>query len=48
MRDIMEEMLEYCWVLPVFETGVYALKNDRLENYMKVVNYDFFGPSYFK
>lgn len=48
MQDIMEEMLEYCWVLPVFETGVYALKNDRLENYMKVVNYDFFGPSYFK
>ena len=48
MQDIMEEMLEYCWVIPVFETGVYALQSDALENYMKVVNYDFFGPAYFK
>ncbi len=47
MQDIMDEMMEYCWVMPVFETGVYALKNTHLQNYMKVVNYDFFGPAYF-
>ena len=44
MQDIMDEMMEYCWVMPVFETGVYALKNTHLQNYM---NYDFFGPAYF-
>jgi len=47
-QEIMDEMLEYCWYIPVFETGVYALKVSGLENYMKVVNYDFFGPAYFE
>ena len=48
IQDIMKEMMEYCWYIPVFETGVYALEVSNLENYMKVVNYDFFGPAYFE
>ena len=47
-QQIMEEMLEYCWYIPTFQTSVYALKTPSLKNYMKVVNYDFFGPAYFE
>ena len=47
-QAIMDEMLEYCWFIPVFETGVFALQVSNLKDYMKVVNYDFFGPAYFE
>ena len=48
VQKITDEMLENCWHIPTFQTSVFALKTVALQNYMKVVNYDFFGPSYFK
>lgn len=48
IQEIMDEMLDQCWHIPAFQTSVFALKTPALKDYMKVVNYDFFGPAYFE